>query len=169
MSSKCNHLACSKQNKWVKNLSRIVLPYHHEMHATIVDQFYRRATEWIHLAIVASGLEATGSEPPPAHQTMHKTTCNPAHALFERTTWNRGLELAFQRVPGVVGTSVGYTQGEVEKPTYGEVCSGATGHTEAVQVRAWLGGRGCGAEDCGGDRCRRRVGFVVGCGGVNVL
>ncbi|CAN0326177.1 unnamed protein product, partial [Hapterophycus canaliculatus] len=45
-----------------------------------------------------------------------------------------GLELAFQRVPGVVGTSVGYTQGEVEKPTYGEVCSGATGHTEAVQV-----------------------------------
>lgn len=45
-----------------------------------------------------------------------------------------GLELAFQRVPGVVGTSVGYTQGQQEKPAYGEVCSGRTGHTEAVQV-----------------------------------
>lgn len=49
--------------------------------------------------------------------------------------FGRGLELAFQRVPGVVGTSVGYTQGPTEKPTYGEVCSGSTGHTEAVQVR----------------------------------
>lgn len=46
----------------------------------------------------------------------------------------RGLELAFQRVPGVTDTSVGYTQGDVEKPTYGEVCSGSTGHTEAIQV-----------------------------------
>ncbi|CAM9939509.1 unnamed protein product [Choristocarpus tenellus] len=46
----------------------------------------------------------------------------------------RGLELAFQRVPGVTLTSVGYTQGNIEKPTYGEVCSGSSGHTEAVQV-----------------------------------
>lgn len=46
----------------------------------------------------------------------------------------RGLELAFQRVPGVVDTSVGYTQGSLDKPTYGEVCSGKSGHTEAVQV-----------------------------------
>lgn len=49
----------------------------------------------------------------------------------------RGLELAFQRVPGVTDTSVGYTQGSVEKPTYGEVCSGSSGHTEAVQVGGW--------------------------------
>jgi len=36
-----------------------------------------------------------------------------------------GLELALQRTRGVVGSSVGYTQGEKESPTYSEVCSGA--------------------------------------------
>ena len=45
-----------------------------------------------------------------------------------------GGELAYQRVPGVVGTSVGFTQGEKDEPTYAEVCSGTTGHTEAIQV-----------------------------------
>lgn len=45
-----------------------------------------------------------------------------------------GLELAYQRVPGVTQTAVGYTQGNVEKPDYGAVCGGGTGHTEAVQV-----------------------------------
>jgi len=45
-----------------------------------------------------------------------------------------GLELAYQREPGVVATAVGYTQGVAEEPTYEAVCSGATGHTEAVQV-----------------------------------
>ena len=45
-----------------------------------------------------------------------------------------GLELAYQRVPGVVYTAVGYTQGSVEAPNYDLVCSGSTGHTEAVLV-----------------------------------
>lgn len=45
-----------------------------------------------------------------------------------------GLELAFQRVPGVEYTAVGYSQGEETFPTYGQVCGGATGHTEAVAV-----------------------------------
>jgi len=45
-----------------------------------------------------------------------------------------GLELAYQRVEGVTGTAVGYTQGQVDMPDYGAVCSGGTGHTEAVQV-----------------------------------
>jgi len=45
-----------------------------------------------------------------------------------------GIELAFQRVPGVVATGTGYTQGHVAEPSYQEVCSGTTGHTEAIQV-----------------------------------
>jgi len=45
-----------------------------------------------------------------------------------------GLELAYQRVPGVVYTAVGYTQGSEEAPKYEQVCAGATRHTEAVLV-----------------------------------
>lgn len=45
-----------------------------------------------------------------------------------------GLELAYQRLPGVLSTSVGYANGTKEDPTYQEVCSGETGHAEAVQV-----------------------------------
>ena len=45
-----------------------------------------------------------------------------------------GLELAYQRVPGVMHTAVGYTQGQEQFPTYSQVGAGATGHTEAVIV-----------------------------------
>jgi len=45
-----------------------------------------------------------------------------------------GVQLAFQRVPGVVSTMVGYTAGEKQFPTYQEVCSGSSGHTEGVQM-----------------------------------
>jgi hypothetical protein len=44
------------------------------------------------------------------------------------------VELAFQRVPGVTKTAVGYTGGKTVNPTYSEVSSGTTGHTEAVQL-----------------------------------
>lgn len=45
-----------------------------------------------------------------------------------------GGELEFMRQPGVVGTKVGYTRGSNDQPTYKEVCSGTTGHTEAIMV-----------------------------------
>ncbi|MFI7055239.1 peptide-methionine (S)-S-oxide reductase MsrA [Streptosporangium canum] len=45
-----------------------------------------------------------------------------------------GAERKFWQTPGVVSTSVGYAGGHTRNPTYEEVCSGQTGHTELVRV-----------------------------------
>ncbi len=46
-----------------------------------------------------------------------------------------GPDLRFARVPGVLDTEVGYSQGTVPEPSYEDVCSGLTGHNEVVKVR----------------------------------
>ncbi len=60
---------------------------------------------------------------------------DPAHALAMFAMgcfW--GAERKFWNTPGVVSTMVGYAGGITPNPTYKEVCSGGTGHTEVVRV-----------------------------------
>jgi peptide-methionine (S)-S-oxide reductase len=45
-----------------------------------------------------------------------------------------GVEAAFAALPGVVSTAVGYEGGQLDNPTYKDVCTDKTGHAEVVEL-----------------------------------
>ncbi len=45
-----------------------------------------------------------------------------------------GVQTTFDRISGVMETTVGYEGGKLENPTYRDVCTGRTGHAEALQI-----------------------------------
>jgi peptide-methionine (S)-S-oxide reductase len=45
-----------------------------------------------------------------------------------------GIEAAFRQTEGVLDTTVGYSGGDYENPSYKDVCTGKTGHAEVVRV-----------------------------------
>lgn len=57
---------------------------------------------------------------------------------YEKATFAAGcfwdVEETFRQINGVVLTSAGYTAGSMKNPTYQDVCSGQTGHAEAVEI-----------------------------------
>src|SRR6187200_2822674 len=59
-------------------------------------------------------------------------------ATLEKATFGAGcfwgVEAAFRQVQGVVSTAVGFSGGHYTNPSYKDVCTGRTGHTEVVEV-----------------------------------
>jgi len=83
------------------------------------------------------GREAT--MPVPArHFVLGTPLVGPFPAGFEEAVFGMGCfwgaERKFWQAPGVYTTAVGYAGGATKNPTYEEVCSGRTGHTEVVLV-----------------------------------
>jgi peptide-methionine (S)-S-oxide reductase len=72
------------------------------------------------------------------HEVLGTPIAPPFPAGLEQTIVGMGCfwgaERVFWQAPGVYTTAVGYAGGYTKNPTYEEVCSGRTGHTEAVLV-----------------------------------
>ncbi|HST03775.1 MAG TPA: peptide-methionine (S)-S-oxide reductase MsrA [Chloroflexia bacterium] len=60
------------------------------------------------------------------------------NATLEKATFGAGcfwgVEAAYRQIKGVVSTAVGFSGGTYDDPSYKDVCTGRTGHTEVVEV-----------------------------------
>jgi peptide-methionine (S)-S-oxide reductase len=90
------------------------------------------------LAILAAGLAlwalpSSDGDAPSAAEAASADDSNLTKATFAGGCfWC--MEPPYDKLDGVVATTSGYIDGHVDNPTYKQVSSGATGHTEAVQV-----------------------------------
>jgi peptide-methionine (S)-S-oxide reductase len=105
------------------------------------------ALRW--LTCVTLTLLACGCQRAPILENTAMATDNPgeqkksaptptAAAKIETATFGEGCfwccEAVFQRLKGVKSVVSGYSGGNVEKPTYEQVCTGRTGHAEVIQI-----------------------------------
>jgi peptide-methionine (S)-S-oxide reductase len=67
-----------------------------------------------------------------------ETKNNPALPAVQTATFANGCfwctEAIFEELDGVISATSGYTGGQIENPTYKQVCTGQTGHAECLQI-----------------------------------
>ena len=77
---------------------------------------------------VKAGLIKAGAVPAKSSSVANRETAILAGGCF----W--GMEEILRQIPGVIETTVGYSGGKVANPTYKQICTGTTGHAEAIQI-----------------------------------
>jgi len=72
------------------------------------------------------------------HSTRRIDMMNKEGVVLQKATFGAGcfwgVEAAFREVKGVISTVVGYMGGDLDNPSYQDVCTGTTGHSEVVEV-----------------------------------
>ncbi|MGQ9920008.1 MAG: peptide-methionine (S)-S-oxide reductase MsrA [Desulfobacca sp.] len=99
----------------------------------------KKASWWPGGLLLSLFLLAGPAAGSPSHQTKEKVTPMEKNQPSSLATFAGGCfwctEADFSKHEGIIAVTSGYTGGQKPNPTYEEVCSGQTGHLEAVQIR----------------------------------